>query len=101
MAGIVALGVGVVSAGTSVVNTINANDQAAQTQQQETQLLNEAQQQQEQQKEQATLINQRTGQENALNPNPNKFTADNTIKTSPLGTAPAANSAKPAQLLGT
>ena len=101
MAGIVALGVGVASAVGSAINTGNANAQAQQVQQQETQLLNEAQQQQEQQKEQATLINQRTGQENALNPNTNKFTADNTIKTSPLGLPPAANSAKPAQLLGT
>jgi hypothetical protein len=101
MAGVVALGLGIAGATASTVSTINANNQAQQTQAQETQLLNEATQQQQQQAEQSTLISQRNSQEALLNPVNPKFSGSNTILTGPLGIPPAANSAKPAALLGT
>jgi hypothetical protein len=104
MAGITALAVGVISAGISAVNTINANDQAGKTAQEETQLLNEANQQQAQEQESLSLISQRTAQESEITPLNPKFTGSGTIGTGPLGIIPplpASTGGKNLQLLGT
>ena len=104
MAGTVALGIGLVSAGisagVSVVKTIDANNLASQTQQQQQQLLNEAQQQSQQQQDQSNLISQRTASEASLSGAAPKFNGSNTILTGPLG-IPSGSSNAPKNLLGT
>ena len=101
MAGIVALGIGVFSAASSAVSTIDANNQASKTQQEEQQLLNEAKQAGENQKEQGKLISQRTAQEQQLNPVAGKWSGSGTILTGPLGVPSASKASGPTQLLGT
>jgi len=100
MAGVVSLGLGLVSLVTSTVQTADANGQAKQTQEKETQLLNEAQQQANQQTEQKQLIQHRNAQEEALNPVAPKFSGSNTIITGPLGIPASPQSNAPKALLG-
>lgn len=101
MAGVVALGLGLGSSIVSGIQTADANGQAKKTQDQEVQLLNEARHQTEIQQEQKGLITVRNAQESALNPPNQKFTANNTIRTGPLGLEPSPKSGAPTALLGT
>lgn len=63
----------------ALLNLGSANKQAQQTQQEETQLLNEAHQQHAQQEAEPGLIAQRTAQEQELNPINSKWTGTDTI----------------------
>lgn len=97
--------IALVTAGAGVVSSIKATDaanaQAAQTNQQEQQLLSEANQQVENEQNQQALIANRNAQEETLLEPNSKFTADNTILTPPqLASSVSQNNGQRTQLLG-